>query len=487
MKTRLQCVVLVAITASCSDDRDPPSQGASQSTSATSSSSTSSGGSSSSTGSGASGGGGAGGAASDGWAFDFGDTAAQGADRVVVDSADHIVVSGTFSGTIELGATSMTSTSDGADAFITKLDPDGAVLWAVQLGTTAGYNRVELAIGPDDDVFVAGHFGGSFTLQGETFDAGAGNDVYAARWSSDGELLWIERFACDQDAFVSALAVDGAGGVVFGGLFDGTCDFGEVDPTAALGDGYLVALDPTGGPAWWRQIGGAFNGDSVDGLSIDDAGNVAVSGAFRDATDFGDGVPVMPGGDYDLFLARYDGAGAHLSHLPIAWEGTGYLDGSLMDGRGSGEAVMTGQFQNVTLDGQAHAGEARGNQIFLAGFDSAGQPTASAVFGELGTEDHVRGIALAPGSIALTGYAGEADFGGGPLASGFVAVLSSTGDHLFSDQVSSGMNTFPEDVALDSQGYVIVVGAFADSTSFGFGTLDGDRAGDAFVLKRRVR
>jgi hypothetical protein len=212
-----------------------------------------------------------------------------------------------------------------------------------------------------------------------------------------------------------------------------------------------------------------------------------VTGAFREATDFGDGAPVAPDGIYGLYLARYDGSGTHLSHLPIAWEGTGYLDGSRMAGNGAGDVVMAGQFLDITLDGTRYSGMEDGNQIFLAGFDGANAPTLSAVFGDPLDEDHVRGMALRGGSIALTGWSVSGDFGAGPLRGAgpsFVAVLSGAGGPIYSGRVADAFAISPEGVALDSQNHVIVVGAFAQDADFGNGVLDGGDSGSAFILSR---
>ncbi len=481
MRSAVAWLSIVILVAACSDDgEEPTGSGGSGGGPAATSSSISSAAATSTTGSG--------GGGPEGWSIAFGQGLAAAADRVVVDSEDNILVSGIFRGTIALGESSISSASDGADAFIAKLDPNGAGLWALQLGTTAGFTRVIIANGPDDDIMVAGGFNGSFSLGGTDFDAGAFADVFAARWNRDGELLWVEHFACDEDAFVSDLAVDDAGNMVLGGQFRGTCDFGDFDMMAAIGDGYVVGLGPDGVPTWSRAIGGAATGDSVSGVSIDDDGNVTVSGQFRDATDFGDGATETPDGVYDLYLARYDAGGAHLSHSVIPWEGTGYLDAPRLEGRGSGDAVVTGQYLSVTLDGMELTGAPKTNQIFVAGFDATTSVTMSAGFGGLSSEDHVRGVALGQGTVALVGDAGNIDFGGGTLGSGagFVAVLNDDLSHIMSDRVSDTPTTAVEDVAIDSTGDLVIVGAFLGPADFGFGELEGNDMGAAFVVKRAV-
>jgi hypothetical protein len=56
-----------------------------------------------------------------------------------------------------------------------------------------------------------------------------------------------------------------------------------------------------------------------------------------------------------------------------------------------------------------------------------------------------------------------------------------------SDRISNGFFTSVEDVAIDSNGYLVIVGAFADTADFGFGDLDGGDNGAVFVVKRPVR
>lgn len=407
------------------------------------------------------------------------------AEGVVVDADDNIIVTGSFTGTLDFGGQPMSSGTAQNDAFIVKLDPDGEHVWSRQLGTSDGYNRVSLASGGGDAVVIGGHFSGTFTAGATDYVAGTGGDLYVARWSASGDLEMLTVFPCDADSFVTGASVDGAGNILVGGSFAGTCDFGGTQLIAANGDGFIVSVDPAGAVAWARQIGGAAIGDGVWGVGFDPSGNAVASGQFRGATDFGDGNPISPDGVYDLFVARYDADGNHVSHRAIVWEGTGYLDGSRMEADPSGSAILAGQFASITLE-STFTGESDNNQIFVAAFDGSNDTVFALELGTLGVEDHVRGVGVgADGRIAIAGVsAGPIDFGGGALPTtnaSFAAVFSATGEHVFSDRVGTG-GIAAEDTTIDHMDNVIVVGGVSGPADLGYGPITA--SGSPFIVKR---
>lgn len=433
--------------------------------------------------------GGAGGREVGVWARGFGSGDTEGADNVIVDSADNIVVSGHFDGSVDFGGGPLSTTTDGVDAFLVKLGPEGGHAWSRQFGTTSGFHRIEIALAPGDGVVAAGTFGGTFVLDGTSYDAGTGNDLHVSRWSSDGQLQSLTVFPCTEDSFVTSVAVDGEGNAIVGGQFRGTCTFGGTDLTAAITDGFVAKLDATGTVAWARQIGGAATGDAVWGVGVDAQGNVTAGGRFREATDFGDGTPITPNGTYDLFVARYGADGTHVAHRAIDWEGTGFLDAFDLVVDADGRVLLAGQFASMTFETPLQGGS-DGNQVFLAALNSAHTTVFATAFGVDDNEDHVRGIGVGDdGSLAVAGLTTGADFGGGalPPSSGeFAAVLSPTGAHVFSERLTSTFGTFAEDAALDHSGHIVVVGAYTMPVDFGSGTLTPSGPQDLFVLRRAL-
>jgi hypothetical protein len=104
--------------------------------------------------------------------------------------------------------------------------------------------------------------------------------------------------------------------------------------------------------------------------------------------------------------------------------------------------------------------------------------------------DDVRSAAIdAAGSALIVGsFRDTVDFGGGPLTATtvsdvFVAKYTAEGVHLWSKGFGPGLNR-GTDIAVDSQGSVILIGDFrTDAVDFGGGGLTGGGKGDIFVVK----
>jgi chitodextrinase len=62
------------------------------------------------------------------------------------------------------------------------------------------------------------------------------------------------------------------------------------------------------GPLWTKRLGGTTN-DSGEAVAVDGSGNVIVGGLFSGSVDFGGG-PLTSAGGYDIYLAKYTAAGA---------------------------------------------------------------------------------------------------------------------------------------------------------------------------------
>ena len=81
---------------------------------------------------------------------------------IAVDSADNIIVAGTFVGTVDFnpGSGTFELTAAGTDAFVLKLNSAGGFLWAVHLGGVGRVHR-EIAVDSADNIIVTGSFSGT--------------------------------------------------------------------------------------------------------------------------------------------------------------------------------------------------------------------------------------------------------------------------------------------------------------------------------------
>ena len=81
--------------------------------------------------------------------------------------------------------------------------------WVTSIGGTGSAEFTELAVGPDESVYVAGFF------QHPTFPDSSYNQTgfYIGRWSASGAYLWAKPVGLNAIVTVNAIAVDEAGAI----------------------------------------------------------------------------------------------------------------------------------------------------------------------------------------------------------------------------------------------------------------------------------
>src|SRR5439155_7594573 len=79
---------------------------------------------------------------------------------VAIDTSDNVYTTGQFSGTAVFGWTNLSSRGQ-ADIFVAKYSPAGELLWVVQAGGTGGDSGQGIAVSSSGDVYVTGSFNGT--------------------------------------------------------------------------------------------------------------------------------------------------------------------------------------------------------------------------------------------------------------------------------------------------------------------------------------
>jgi hypothetical protein len=174
------------------------------------------------------------------------------------------------------------------------------------------------------------------------------SDAYVAKYAADNSFVWARRMG---SAYVSAtpnivdamekgngIRVDGAGNVYVTGCFYGQADFGSIRMTSAgHADAFLVKLDPNGNTTWARSWGGADRETGMD-IAVDAAGNVISAG--RAAIPSGDGGWV----DNASHVRKYTPTGAAVWAQRFASPTNG-ADGVTTDA--AGNVYVCGQFSGT--------------------------------------------------------------------------------------------------------------------------------------------
>lgn len=234
------------------------------------------------------------------WVKGIGGTGVDAGFGIALDAGGNISIAGNFSGTADFdaGPGVFQLTSHGSfDAFLAKYDADGQLLWAHHLGGTQFEEARCLAVDGSGDIVLAGVFSGTADLDpgpGNTgLEASGTNDIFFARYTPAGNLLWAKHLEGDGSERVLSMAVGLQGDIFLAGHFEGIVDFdpsGTTQHHSATGgsDLFFARYDAGGQLLWINSVGGFFF-EEVRGMAVDRLNNVYITGRFGETLDFDPG------------------------------------------------------------------------------------------------------------------------------------------------------------------------------------------------------
>ena len=446
---------------------------------------------------------------------------------VGLDGAGNVRVEGVIQGQVDLDpgpGTSLVGTAGADSLVVATYSPAGAFLggWALECktGDTDYFEAASASWDADGNLYLAGSLRGTMD-----FDPGPGTvdlvgdaghpDGFVSKYDASGGLVWARLFASDTSAECRAVAVDSLGNVYTIGTCNGTTD---LDPsgatyniTASAATTFISKLDSGGDFAWAKEIAGdvyAFTAAAAPG------GDLVIAGIFQQSdtpVDFDPGAGttnLTNAGGYDVFVARFTGAG------DLEWAkavGGTEFDGAYglaVDEAGgidvAGHFAGTADFDpggaTFTL---TSAGE---YDVFVVKLDGSGNFSWAGRMGGAGSE-MLNCLAIDAAHNVYVGgtYASEdADFDPGPgirnlpytpQTPGFVAKLDSGGGFVWvrglaarGADSSSSDGAWPGGLAANALGDVFVAGDFSGTVDFDPGPAAWNLTaapgnGDGFVMK----
>ncbi|MRG94914.1 MopE-related protein [Polyangium spumosum] len=319
------------------------------------------------------------------WAKKFGDSSEQLVTSVAIDSAGDVVIAGEFLGTVNFGGTDLASNMGSRDIFVAKLAAaTGNHVWSMALANQFTQEEASVAVDAADNVYVSGTFSGNLTIGANvlTPSMGGGLEVFVTKMDKTGQALWAKAITGAGTQYAYDLAVSPSGDIALAGAFQNNIDFGGGKTLTSAGDydSFVAKLDGLGNAVF--AIGG---GDAMqqraNGVAIDSAGNVIVTGEFHGTIDLGGGTLSTPDMDLeeDAFVAKYSPSGFYM------W---GRAMGGVSAQRGKEVAVdafnnvlVTGQFWATTDFGKGPISANGEHDIFVAKYDPAGVAAWTKKFG----------------------------------------------------------------------------------------------------------
>lgn len=421
------------------------------------------------------------------WAKQFGEAGTQQGLSVAVDGAGNVVLAGSLFGAADFGGGPLTSAGQ-SDAFLAKFDTDGNHVWSKVFGDTKAQTALDVAIDTTGNVVVLGSFTGPIDLGGGPLVSSGGPDMFVAKLDPQGKHIWSKGFGSGQTLAAARATLDPTGEVLITGYFYGAVNLGGGVLTSKAGaDLFIVKLDSDGNHIWSKQFGGA--GDQYgNGIATGTDGALVVTGSFGGTIDFG-GTLLSSAGGSDIFVAKLDPAGVHIWSKRFGDFADGQIGNSLAVDKSGGVYLGGALSGTVNFGGKVPLSAEGNGDAFVAKLDANGGHLWSTRFGN-GANQLVNGIAIdPPGNVSFVGsFDGAIDFGGGELTSlgaadGFIAKLEASGAHIFSRRFGDVDSQVASSVAVDVLGDSFVTGTFSGAIDLGGGPLVSHGGGDIFLAK----
>ncbi|HRI62476.1 MAG TPA: SBBP repeat-containing protein, partial [Saprospiraceae bacterium] len=350
---------------------------------------------------------------------------------IALDAGGNICIAGNFTGTADFdpGPGVANRTSLGSfDAFLAKYNADGNLLWAHNFGGTQFDEAYCVAVDGAGNIALSGTFGGTADFDpgpaNTAFESAGSNDIFFAKYTPSGNLLWARQLEGDGTDRVLSMALGRQNHLYLSGHFEGTVDF---DPSGATGnrsaagdsDLFFARYDGDGNLVWAKSVDG-FSYEEARGIAVDRFDNVYITGRYAEPIDFDPGPGVRelnPAGINDAFFAKYDADGDLVWANSISGENNEMGNSIAVDTLG--QVYVTGHFINTVdfdPDAATHTLTGLGDfDIFLAQYDASGHFLSAKSIGGMQKEESTVVALDAWQNIYVAGFfKGTADFDPGP-------------------------------------------------------------------------
>lgn len=379
-----------------------------------------------------------------------------------VDKNGNVFVTGGTGGSLD----GNTSAGD-LDMILVKYNAAGEKQWTRQLGTAAEDTGNAVAVDASGNIYVVG------TTLGDLGGPHEGNadeyDIFLVKYNTEGTEQWRRRLGTPEVDDAPCVAVDDTGNIYVSGTTYGDMDGDLGGTNAGNFDIFLVKYNAAGEKQWTRQLGTEYS-DECYSIAVDTNGNIYMTGLTYGNLDG----KIMAGGNFDVFLVKYNAAGEK------QWT---ELLGTPSDEYGYGVATDAGGNVYVTgvTSGHLEGTNAGGTDMFLAKYNTSGVKQWTRQLGTT-SDDDGWGVAVdANGNIFVAGdtYGALEENTSAGDWDAFLVKYNTSGTRQWIRQFGTDSEDVAYGVKTDSGGNAFVTG-------YTFGGLDGNiNAGedDIFLVK----
>jgi hypothetical protein len=222
---------------------------------------------------------------------------------------------GSATATTVNGNVTLTGIGGSRDIFVNKFDANGNLLWVNQFGGAGEDLGQDIAVDSSGNSYLAGFFSGNASFGSSTsFTNNGARDAVVAKLDTNGQVVWAKQIGNAGDDEVSEIVVSASNKVYVAGTFTNSLNLdlgGNLTTFTSQGayDAFVTGMNADGSFAWLKPIGGAGD-DASRGIAINGTDDIRVAVEFRSETlNLGNGVPsltIAPGRDATAVIRLKD-------------------------------------------------------------------------------------------------------------------------------------------------------------------------------------
>jgi len=166
------------------------------------------------------------------WTQQFGTNSDNISRAITTDSEGNVYLTGVF---LQPESSQDSDENPQDEAFISKLSPEGSILWTHSFGTSAGDGGYSITTDIHSNVYIIGRTLGAFeglTNQGDF-------DIFITKFTAEGEQVWNRQIGSPSADFANSIDTDSNGNIYLTGAINGNL--------------FTARYDEQGNPIWMQQ------------------------------------------------------------------------------------------------------------------------------------------------------------------------------------------------------------------------------------------
>ena len=431
------------------------------------------------------------------WAVSGGSVYQDYPEDVLVDAAGNTYISGFYRDTLRLGSTELIAAGQ-TDIYIAKYDVTGQLDWARSYGWYANEFAHGMAFDTQGNVILVGEYQDSIIFELDTIYSldtlyygppAQTYDVFVLTIDPQGTLLKIKADGWFGSEHFYDVAVDSRNFKLFTGMFRTFNFFGGNMHGKGYDDAFMVLMDTANVFKWKTAAQGRYI-DRGEAVAIVGDTTYLMGGTYQDTCWFRDStVYAITNFEDNVFVVSWDSARTFNWVVTGGGPGKDYL--AALKTNAQGEIYICGRFDSTfTLGGINTAGKG-GLDAYVAKISSQGTVLWVKTLGGAGF-DAASDLAInSDGSLIVTGYfQGQADFNGMSLSASdsldqdaFIIKLTANGEPVWVRRAGGVSLDKGNAVDLDAAGNIYVYGAYSGTAWFGQQKLVSEGSEDYFLLR----